>query len=114
MVARSVLVIGDSLFADALKQTLADNSVAIVGCVATLAAALPLLRATCPDAVIIAHAGADSAPPTVLGQILAAYPDLPIIYANLNTNVVRVVASHQLGPRSADLLAAIAAIPKRS
>jgi chemotaxis response regulator CheB len=114
MAARSVFVVGDSLFADALKQTLTDNSVDIMGSAPTPEAALPLLAACCPDAVILANASAESAPPAVLGQFLAAYPDLPIICANLSANVIRVVASQRVGTHRSDLLAAISALPKRS
>ena len=114
MEARTVFVVGDSLFADALKQTLADNSVEILGSAPTPEAALPLLSARGPDAVILANASADPTLPAVVGQFLAAYPDLPIICANFGVNAIQVVSSHQVGTHSSDLLAAISALPKRS
>lgn len=114
MATRSVFVVGDSLFADALKQTLTNNAVEVLGTAPTPEAALPLLAACCPDAVILANVSADSAPPAVLGQFLAANPELPIICADLSANAIRVVASQRVGPHSADLLAAISALPKRS
>ena len=114
MEARRVLVVGDSLFAEALTQTLAKTSVEIVGCAPTPEAALPLLKTKCPDAVIIANASADPTLPAVFGQFLAAYPDLPIICANFGVNAIQVVSSHQVGTHSSDLLAAISALPKRS
>mgnify|MGYP001580345536 CR=1 FL=1 len=114
MEARRVLVVGDSLFAEALTQTLAKTAVEIVGSAPTPEAALALLKTKCPDAVIIANASADPTMPTVFGQFLAAYPDLPIICANLSANDIQVITSQRVGTRGSDLLAAITALPKRS
>lgn len=114
MGTRSVFIVGDSLFAEVLAHTLAENTVTVSGCASTPELALPLLAAAHPDAVILANASAGPPPPAVIGQFLATYPDLPIICASLSANVIRVVASQQVGTHRADLLAAIMALPKRS
>ncbi|MBI3244693.1 MAG: hypothetical protein HYZ49_20635 [Chloroflexi bacterium] len=114
METRKVFVVGDSLFAEALTQILAKTAVEIVGSAPTPEAALPRLKTKCPDAVIIANASAEPTLPAVFGQFLAAYPNLPIICANLGANDIQVITSQRAGTGSSDLLAAIAALPKRS
>jgi hypothetical protein len=46
-------------------------------------------------------------------RLLAAHPDLPIILADLSHDYVQVITSRRVGARRSDLLAAIAALPKR-
>jgi len=101
------------MFADSLTQLLTSaGTVEIVGAPLTAQAAFPLIAADQPDALIVASAKA--LPPATFGQFLAAYPDLPIIYADLSADDVQVITSQRVGTRSSDLLAAIAALPKRS
>lgn len=115
MEARRVFIVGDSLFAETLAQTLTNaEAVEVIGSAPTPEAAQPLLKTKCPDAVIIANASADPTMPTVFGQFLAASPDLPIICANLGANDIQIITSQRVGTRSSDLLAAITALPKRS
>ena len=114
MERRRVLLIGDSLFAEALTQMLAETAVDIVGCAPTIETALPLLKTEDPDAVLIANAGADPTLPAAFGELLAVYPDLPILCADLRANDIRVITSRRVGARRSDLLAAITALPKRS
>lgn len=111
---RKVFVVGNSLFAETLARTLTNASVEVTASTPTPEAALSLLKTQHPDAVIVANASADETPPAAFGQFLAAYPDLPIIYADLSTDHVQVITSQRVGARSSDLLAAIAALPKRS
>jgi DNA-binding NarL/FixJ family response regulator len=114
METRRVFIVGHSLFAEALARTLTSDAVEVSGSAPTPEAAIPLIKAQRPDAVIVANASADETPPATFGQFLAAYPDLPIIYADLSTDDVQVITSQRLSARSSDLLAAIAALPKRS
>ncbi len=109
---RRVFIVGDSLFAEGIAQMLASSgAVEVINAAPTLEAALPLLEAEPPDAVIVAGIG--EATIAIFGPILAAYPDLPIIHADLGADNVRVITSQRVGTRSSDLLAAIAALPKR-
>lgn len=111
MEARKVLIVGDSLFAETLARTLANADVEVVASAPTPEAALPLLKAKGPDAIIVANTS--EAPSAAFGHLLAACPDFPIIYADLSTNNIQAITSHRVGPRTSDLLAAIAALPKR-
>jgi chemotaxis response regulator CheB len=116
METRRVFIVGDSLFAETLVQTLgiANPAVEMAGSAPTPEAAMPLIKTKRPDAVVVAKASAGEPPSAVFGQFLAAYPDLPIIYADLSANDVQVITSQRVGARSSDLLAAIAELPKRS
>ena len=64
-----------------------------------------------PVEVIVAET--DRAGAGDYGQLLAAEPDLPIIRANLNADSVQIITSHRIGTRPADLLTALAELPKR-
>jgi DNA-binding NarL/FixJ family response regulator len=113
MEARTVIIIGNSLFAETLAQMLSKTGqVCVLGCVRSPAAALPLLNAVQPDAVILA--GADRQLIADCGRLLATQTDLPIISADLNVPSVQVITSHRIGTRPADLLTALAELPKRS
>ncbi len=112
MEQRTVIIVGDSLFAEALSQMLAlSERVSVIGCAPTPTVAVQLIAAHRPDAVIVAEAdrvGADYA------QLLKSDLDLPIIRANLNADNVQIITSHRIGTRPADLLTALAELPKRS
>ncbi|HJW84872.1 MAG TPA: hypothetical protein VJ754_11250 [Anaerolineae bacterium] len=112
MKTRKVFVIGDSLFAESLARMLASTEmVRVVGCAPTPQAALPLLDTSHPDAVIVA--GENDMSTMTFGPVLTAYPDLPVICADLNVDSVRVITSQRIGARASDLLAAVAGLPKR-
>ena len=113
MEQRTVIIVGDSLFAEALSQMLAlSDRVSVIGCAPTPTAAVPLIAADRPDAVIIAEANRVSA--ADYGPLLETDLDLPIIRANLNADKVQIITSHRIGTRPADLLTALAELPKRS
>jgi len=112
MEQRTVIIVGDSIFAAALSQLLTQSDgVRVVGCAPTPQAAVTLIAAHEPDAVIVAEA--DRAGATDYSQLLMVQPDLSIIRADLNTDNVQVITSHRIGTRPADLLTAIAELPKR-
>ena len=110
-----VFIVGDSLFAETLAQTLAGDAskdtIEVIGSAPTIEATLPLLKIKNPDAVIVTSP--DKAATAIFDPILAAYPDLPIIHADPGADNVQVITSQRVGTRSSDLLAAIAALPKR-
>lgn len=112
MELRNVFVVGDSLFAETLIQSLGDSeSVAVVGTAPTLEDALPKLKEKLPDAVIMAVA--DESVAVDLAPILVAIPDLAIFRADLNANQVQVITNQPIDARISDLLIAIADLPKR-
>lgn len=107
-----MLLVGGSLFATTLSQTLLDSEmVRIVATAPTISQALPLLAATAPDVLILAGSGNQR--PENLIPVLDAYPDLSIIYADLKHDYIQVITSQRVGTRRSDLLAAIAALPKQ-
>lgn len=113
MEQRTVVIVGDSLFAESLSQMLArSDRVKVAACVPTPGAALPAIVTHRPDAVIVAVT--DRMAAHNYSQLIAAQPDLPILYADLNTDSVQVITSHRIGARPADLITAIAELPKRS
>ncbi len=112
MERRTVIIIGDSVFAAALSQMLTQSDrVSVAGCAPTPNAATALIAAHQPDAVIVAEV--DRAVTSDYGQLFAVQPDLPIIRADLNADSVQVITSHRIHARPADLLTAIAELPKR-
>ena len=108
-----MFVVGDSLYAETLVQVLGDSETVVVsGTAPTPEEALPLLQSQSPDAVIVAVA--DESVVAAFAPILIANPNLPIIHADLNTNRVQVITNQSIDARTSDLLAAIAALPKRN
>lgn len=104
-----VFLIGDSLFTESLAQTLAEaEDIRVMGtAVSPQTANLPL-RIAVPHLVIFAHAG--SQPPQSPDPIPDDYPDIPIIYADLNRDYIQVITSHRVSARRDDLLATIRAL----
>jgi hypothetical protein len=113
MKRRTVIIVGDSLFAETLSQMLAQSDrVEVAACVPTPEAALPVITTQQPDAVIVAEA--DRVGTADYGQLLAIQPDLPIIRADLNADSVQIITSHRIGTRPADLITALTELPERS
>jgi chemotaxis response regulator CheB len=113
MEQRTVVIVGDSLFAESLSQMLAQSDqVSVAACVPTPGAALPAIAQYQPDAVIVAVT--DRVAAQNYSQLIAAQPDLPILYADLNADSVQVITSHRISARTADLITALSELPKRS
>lgn len=113
MEACRVFIVGASLLAEGLAQLLTGSRVVeVTGCAPTLEAALPLLERGCPDAVIVTASRQSS--PVLFEPLLVACPDLSLIYVDLTTpDRVQIITSRYIGARSSDLLATIAALPRR-
>ena len=102
------LIIGDSLFGEAVAQLLGQHSAIVVACVtATVASALNEIPNCQPDLLIVLNDAFDLCP------LLTDYPDLPILRADLNADDLRIIRSERVGARTVDLLAAIHALPTR-
>jgi DNA-binding NarL/FixJ family response regulator len=103
-----VLIVGDSLFADAMAQLLGRReAVEVAGVTADVAGALAQLPTCQPDLLIVLSDALDLCP------LLTAFPDLPILQADLHADSLRMIRSQPVGARTADLLAAIQALPTR-
>jgi chemotaxis response regulator CheB len=107
-----VFIVGDSLFAETLSQMLVSSgTVVTVGAASSLEEVLPLLETVHPDVVIVADTS--DTEQVNFAPLLASHPDLPVIRADLNHDYVQIITSQRVGARRSDLLAAIAALPKR-
>ena len=112
MELRNVFIIGDSLFADTLIQSLeGSENVVVVGTAPTPEDALSVLKHHSLDAVIMAVV--DESVVADFAPILIANPDLAIIHADLSTNQMQVITNQSIDARISDLLTAIADLPKR-
>jgi hypothetical protein len=109
---RRVLLVGDSLFADTLKQMLAgNNQIAIVG-VCTSPEQLPSCIADGkPDAVLVADAQGDYLCARICIRVRS---DLPIIYTTLKDDHLTIFTSRRVKAAQAQLLDAITNLPERS
>lgn len=107
-----MFIVGDSLFAETLTRTLTSSGmVEVIGSAPSLAEKSAARAAQRADALIVAEIKESAAAELV--HLLAVNPDLPILRADLNTDTIQVITSHRIGARTADLLAALAKLPKR-
>jgi hypothetical protein len=108
-------IMGWSLFAETVERALTSQAdpqtVIVVGRCSTLEEALRQIPLANPDVVIVA--GMDQPASAVFGPLLACFPDLPILNADLNTNYVQVITSRSVHADRVDLLNAIVSLPKR-
>jgi DNA-binding NarL/FixJ family response regulator len=113
MEIRRVFIIGDTLFAETLAKLLAeDDTIQVAGTASGLEEALRLLKNCRPDAVIVA--GVERLPGAAFARFLVEYPEISILSTNLDTNDVQVVVNQRISVHNTgDLLAVIAALPKR-
>lgn len=108
-----IFLIGDSLFTESLAQMLAAvENIQVMGTAVSPQTALLPLQTAVPHLVIIAHAG--SRPPQSADPILNDYPDIPIIYADLNRDYIQVITSRRVSARLDALLATIRALVSES
>ncbi len=110
MLTRKLVIIGDSLFADTLLESIGNSeSVEIVGTAANPEESETLIRALSPDVVIVA--GTEL--PVSINLILNNFPDLPIIHASLSKNQVYVITNHSIDSSIKEILNAISELPQR-
>lgn len=102
------LIIGSSLFSEAVAQLLGQHRETVVaGVAATVDDALAAIPTCEPDLVIVLSDTFDLCP------LLTTYPDLPILCADINADDLRIIRSQRVGARIGDLMAAIQALPTR-
>ena len=109
-----VFIVGDTLFAETLAKMLAtDGTVQVIGTASSLEAALPQLKLCHPDAVIVA--GVERVPDAAFARFLVENPEISILCTDLGTNDVQIVVNQRISVHTtSDLLAIIAALPKRN
>lgn len=110
---RVALLCGQDLLGESLEHTLRHfEDVEIVGAWALDDQIWSLLAAQTPDLLVIA----EQEPPCeksmhVAGQILDAYPNLPVIRVTLDQNVIHIYTTQTLPARSAELIDLIRQLP---
>lgn len=102
----TVLIVGSTVFAEGITQTLATNeAVTVVGMTANVMEVQALLETGILDAVIVTGIAQDA--DAICAPLLASDSDLAIIYVDINTHRMRVINSYYVPARTADLLNAI-------
>jgi DNA-binding NarL/FixJ family response regulator len=114
MEIRRVFIVGDTLFAETLAKLLAaDATIQVTGTANNLSDALPQLRPCHPDVVIVA--GVNRVPDAAFARFLVECPETSILCTDLGTNDIQIVFNQRVSVHnSSDLLAIIAALPKRN
>jgi DNA-binding NarL/FixJ family response regulator len=108
-----VLILGNSLLAEGIAELLGDSqAVQVIGTAAKVDEVLALLAEYDVDALIVM--GTDDQATARYGQIMAQYPDLPLIRADISQNKVRVFTSQSIDANPGALIEAISSLPKRN
>jgi len=111
---RRVFIIGQSLFAETLKQLLSSAAeVSIVGHASSVVNAISTFDFAMVDVVILT---ATTAVPIAedVNQLLSIAPNIPIISTNLDENTVQVITSKRVDARLSELLSVLAKLPEIS
>lgn len=108
-----VLIIGNSLLTEGIAQMLGDSqAVQVIGVAATADEALATIAEQDVDALIVM--GTNDQTTVRYCQIMAQYPDLPLIRADISQNKVQVYTSQCVDAKPDALIEAISLLPKRS
>ena len=108
-----VLIIGNSLLAEGMAQMLGDSpSVRVIGVAPTADEALVLLAEHEIDALIVM--GTDDQTTVRYCQIMAQYPELPLIRADISQDKVQVFTSQSVDAKPGALIDAISLLPKHN
>ena len=109
---RRIFILGSSLLTAGLARLLGKApDIEVVGSAATADEALPLMNGQLIDALVVM--GTDNQTTVRFCSILAAYPDLPVIRADVSQNDIQLITSRSIEAAPDALLATIAALPKR-
>jgi chemotaxis response regulator CheB len=111
-----VLLLGrPSIFTDAIQKILENSEcIELVGVTPFEAGKIEMINRFHPDVVVLAGEGGD--PPVIeicLARLLRTYPDLPVIVTSAAEDILYIYTSRRGVAQSPDLIAAIAASPKR-
>ena len=100
------LILGDSLFAEAVARLLEQHGFEIATAL-TVQDALQRVGERPPDLAIMIGETPD------LCALLRVHPDLPILRANLDADDLRLIRSERINARVEDLLSAIQSLSMR-
>lgn len=109
---RKIFILGNSLLTAGLVHLLGNKpEIEVVGNATTAEEALPLMNGQLIDALVVM--GTNDQTTVRFCPILAAYPDLPVIRADISQNAVQLITSQNIEADPESLLATIAGLPKR-
>jgi DNA-binding NarL/FixJ family response regulator len=110
---RVALLSGQHLLGESLEHTLRHfEDVEMIGAWELDDQVLSLLSTQTPDLLLIAEQEPPCEEITFLtGQILEAYPNLPVIRVTLDQNVLRIYTSQTLPARTTELIDVIRHLP---
>lgn len=107
-----VLIIGNSLLTEGIAQMLGDSqAVQVIGVAATADEALVTIAEQDVDALIVM--GTNDQTTVRYCQIMAQYPGLPLIRADISQNKVQVFTSQSVDAKPGALIEAICSLPQR-
>jgi DNA-binding NarL/FixJ family response regulator len=113
MTKHRVIIVGNSLFADAIVQMLQHGDVVqVIGTASSLEATVTWLEVNRPDAIIVAGTTSEDTN-AIFGSLIANYPQLPVIRTTLNAHKIQVATSRCIRADMPDLLNAITTLPKQ-
>ena len=110
---RRVFLLGNSLLTNGIARILqGDPRIAVLGSAATADEALTAMANLCIDAIIVM--GTDDQTTLRMYPVLAQYPGVPVLLADISQNQVQLITSQNITAKPGDLLAVLADLPKRS
>ena len=110
---RRVFILGSSLLTDIIMRILdEDQRIMVLGCATTVDEALMALRGHVIDAFIVM--GINNQATMRVCPVLAQYPDVPILRADISQNQMQLVTSQNIQADPENLLAALATLPRRA
>ena len=110
---RRIFLLGSSLLTAGLARLLGKTpEIEVVGNATTAEEALPLMIGQLIDALVVM--GTDDQTTVRFCPILAAYPDLPVIRADISQNTMQLITSQAIQADTESLLATLIALPRRN
>ena len=110
---RRIFILGSSLLTAGLARLLGKTpEIEVVGNATTADEALPLMNGQLIDALVVM--GTDDQTTVRFCPILAAYPDLPVIRADISQKTMQLITSQTIQADTESLLATLIALPRRS
>ena len=110
---RRLFILGNSLLSNTLMTLLSQNqTLAVLGCAATPAEALAMLKGQEVDALIVL--GTDTHTTSRFCSVLSDYPELPVIRIDISQDHMQLITTQNLKAEPEALVALLSTLPRRS
>lgn len=111
MKPQRVMIVGNQLFANALRHLLTENDgIVVVDSVPSLLDCVQVMERQEVDTLIIAESLMPGDYP--LCDLFKNFPDKTVVKAHLETNQLEVITQQHIKARPQDLLAMLASLPR--